>query len=132
MFSGLMSRRLAVVAGVAFAAGIVSPGVAMADTASTAVGQLTATWDGLCNDLGVDVAVSVSGGLASTGYTAVSAHGIFTPASFVTDASGHGSSFIYNAQCDRGWAGAVTVTVTANGTSGQVPVTISCPDPKGD
>jgi hypothetical protein len=56
----------------ALAAGIVSPGVAPTDTASTPVGQFTATWDGLCHDLGVNVTVSVSGRFASTGCTAVS------------------------------------------------------------
>jgi hypothetical protein len=136
MFSGSMSRRVATVAGAAFtavlAAGVVSPGIAMADTASTPVGQLTATWDGVCNDFGVDLVVSVSGGFASTSYTAVSVRGIYTPASFVTDAAGRGSGTIYNAEPDQGYSGTVTITVTASGQSGQVPVTVDCPDPKGD
>jgi len=119
--------RSAAIAGVA-AALFVAPTSVFAASASTPVGQLTATQaPGACNDLGAVVNVSVSGGFASTLYTASAVRVANGPSSFTTNGSGAGSTSLVNVQPDAGgFTGNATVTVHAGTQAGTVSVYLDC------
>jgi hypothetical protein len=131
-------KRSISVAGLAVATGAVLawalPGIALADTAQTSVGTLTATEQappGNCNDLGANVSVTVTGGFANTAYT-VSGGGISVTKTFTSSASGSGSVGVTNVNSPTGSTGTGTITVTAAGSTGTVAVVLDCAGGKGD
>jgi hypothetical protein len=107
-------------------------GVAAAATAQTPVGTITATQrpNYPCNDFGADVIVTVQNGFASKAYHAVASR-YQVAADFTTNAAGAGSGTVGSVLPPSGWVGTAIVTVTANGQTGQVPVAITCDDPRG-
>lgn len=121
------------IAAASFAAATAMPGAALADTATTPVGQLTSGQVG-CNDFGAVVSVSVIGGLPNARYEAsVPQGGLSWSDGFVSNASGAGTVQVYNVLSDAGaYTGVATVTLTANGQAGQVTVSVSCTSGKGD
>lgn len=126
------SRTLGLAA-MALSAALLVPGVALAGSAQTAVGSLTTTFAPPCNDMGAPVYIALSGGFPGATYTVSTAQGLDPVGTFVADVNGAGEGYIHNAKPDSGsFAGVATVTVTANGQTGTVPVQIDCPDPKGD
>jgi hypothetical protein len=118
-------QRVIAATTIACAAALAIPAAAEADTASTPVGQLTATQSG-CTDTGATVVVSVTGGLANTFYTARSESVLHPTGTFTTNAAGSGSTGFGNV------TGSSWITVTAAGRTGQVWVTIDCSGGKGE
>jgi hypothetical protein len=126
--------RRALLVGALALAPLAAPGVASADTASTPVGQLTAT-QRACDDSGAVVTVSVAGGFGNKVYTASGPGYLAGPQTFSTNASGAGSVVLWAIWPDSTPSnpdGVAVINVTANGSSGAVNVYVYCPSSKGD
>lgn len=121
------TTNIKITLGTVLATFVVASGVAMAGTANTPVGQLTATQvAGPCNDLGANVTVAVASGFTNTPYKATGPTGS-TPANFTTNGNGAGHGLVTDVLPGSPTGkGTVTITVKAAGKVGQVPVDISC------
>lgn len=108
---------------------LAAPGVALAGSASTPVGQLTSVQVN-CDDPGALVQVTVSGGFPNTSYSAISEDPFEWngPSTFTTNASGAGSTIVGMG----GFHGTNSVFVTANGQTGTVTHEANCDDGWGD
>lgn len=127
----LMATAGLVVAAASFAAVAAVPGAALADAADTPVGRLIAK-KSTCEDHGATVTVAVTGGMSSTWYEASPVNGpLAWSDGFTSDAWGAGLTKVHNVRPDvEPFIGRATITVTANGKSGQVGLWIDCPSAK--
>jgi len=126
----LVTAGIAAVASIGAAAAV--PGTALADSADTPVGHLTAE-KVTCADLGERVKVTVTGAIADAAqYKATAPRGgLVWSEEFTTDASGVLSTQIHNVSPDaEPFIGLATITVTAGGQSGQVTIWLDCPSNK--
>jgi hypothetical protein len=131
-----MRRSLAsaglVIAGLSLAMAA-APTAAMADTAVTPLGTLTATQaDGPCNDFGAVIHLSVVNGFANTQYRG-GTDSVATPVTFTTNGAGTGTGNLLNVRPPGSWTGTATITVSTNHDSqtATVNVQIACADPHG-
>jgi hypothetical protein len=133
-----MSRKLVaagVAAGAAVLAGSLYQGTqALADTASTPIGTITAQqYNGYCDDFGAHVRVTVTGGSPATKYT-VWGTGFGTAAqTLTTNAQGAGTIDVHNVRTGStvGRVGNGVVLVSAGYYTVTVPAAINCPDNQG-
>ena len=122
------------VAAASFAAAAAVPGTALADSADTPVGHLTAE-KVTCGDFGERVKVTVTGAIPDAQYEAHSTRGSLPWSEpFTKDSSGVLTTQVHNVRPDvEPYIGLATITVTAStGQSGQVTVWDDCPSLKGD